>query len=78
MVVRGHWSGARDVEPVSSRDALNATDEASAPHALPLQMARFLSGGNRYELEIVDQDLELTRFLFTIQRERLQLRKERT
>ena len=78
MVIRRHRRSANDEEVVSGSDALDTSHEASASHALALQVARFLSRRYRDELEVVDQNLELTRFFLTFERYRLQIRKERT
>jgi hypothetical protein len=61
---------------VSRGDALDGLKKAPASHALALEMTRLLARGNRDDLQIVEQNFELTHFVFTVEPQSLKIAKE--
>ena len=66
-----------DKQPVSCSNTPDRMHEALASHALPLEVRRFVSSRNGDNLEIVDQDFEIARFLFAVKAKSLKIAKER-
>ena len=74
---RKEWAGLHNEQSVSGGDASDGMHEALASHALSLKVRWFLSGRDGDNLEIVDQDFEVTRLLFTLKAESLKIAEER-
>jgi hypothetical protein len=77
MEVRNDDTGTHDTEAVRRGDALNGLAEGPASHPLPLEMTRFLASRNRDDLEIVEQNFEVTHFVFAVELQSLKVAKER-
>jgi hypothetical protein len=77
MKVRKDNTGPHDTQPVSRGDALDGLKKTSATHALALEMTRLLARGNRDDFQIVEQNFELTHFVFAVEAQSLKIAKER-
>ena len=77
MKVLKHDTGAQDEQAVSLGDASDGLEEALASHALALEMTRFLVSRDGDNLEIVEQDFEITHFVFAVEPESLEIAKKR-
>ena len=76
--VRKYDTRTHRQQAVTCDDALDRLQQTPASHALPLEMARLLASRNRDDLQIVEQNFELTNLVFAIEPQILKIAKKRT